>query len=57
MAFFGLTDIKFNQIDPRTFGPLAALEGSPFEKTTLKYPLDIGSPDKGHYMVDRKSVV
>lgn len=51
MAFFGLTDIKFNQIDPRTFGPLAALEGSPFEKTTLKYPLDIGSPDKGHYMV------
>jgi hypothetical protein len=51
MAFFGLTDIKFNQIDPRAFGPLAALEGSPFEKTTLKYPLDIGSPDKGHYMV------
>jgi hypothetical protein len=51
MAFFGLTDIKFNQIESRNFGPLAALEGSPFEKTTLKYPLDVGSADKGHYMV------
>lgn len=51
MAFFGLTDVKFNQVQSRTIGPLAALEGSPFEKTTLKYPLDVGSSDKGHYMV------
>ena len=51
MAFFGLTDIKFNQIESRNFGPLAALEGSPFEKTTLKYPLDVGDTSKGHYMV------
>jgi hypothetical protein len=53
MAFFGLSDIRFNDIEPRKFGAsgLAALEGSPFEKTTLKYPLDIGKADRGHYMV------
>lgn len=52
MAFFGLTDIKFNQIEPRTFGPLAALEGSVFEPPqTLRYPLDVGSFSKGHYMI------
>ena len=51
MAFFGLTDIKFNQIESRNFGPLAALEGSPFKKTTLKYPLDVGDTPKGHYMM------
>jgi hypothetical protein len=51
MAFFGLTDIKFNQIEPRKIGALAALEGSSYQKSTLKYPLDVGSADKGHYMV------
>jgi len=51
MAFFGLSNIQFNNIEKRTFGALASLEGSPFQKTTLKYPLDVGSPDKGHYMV------
>jgi hypothetical protein len=51
MAFFGLTDIKFNQIEKRNFGPLAALEGSPFQKSTLKYPSDVGDTPKGHYMV------
>jgi hypothetical protein len=51
MAFFGLTDIKFNQIETRNFGPLAALEGSKFEKTTLKYPDDVGDTPRGHYMV------
>lgn len=51
MAFFGLTDVKFNNIEARAFGPLAALEGSPFEKTTLKYPLDVGDTPMGHYMV------
>jgi hypothetical protein len=51
MPFFGLSNIQFNNLEKRTFGALAALEGSPFQKTTLKYPLDIGSPDKGHYMV------
>jgi hypothetical protein len=51
MAFFGLTDIKFNQIETRNFGPLAALEGSKFEKTTLQYPDDVGNTPQGHYMV------
>ena len=51
MAFFGLTDIKFNQIETRNFGPLAALEESPFKKTTLQYPDDLGNTPRGHYMV------
>ena len=51
MPFFGLSNIQFNNMEKRTFGALASLEGSPFQKSTLKYPLDVGSPDKGHYMV------
>jgi len=51
MAFFGLTDIRFNEIETRNFGPLAALEGSPFQKSTLKYPDDVGDTPRGHYMV------
>jgi hypothetical protein len=53
MAFFGLSDIRFNDIEPRKFGAdgLAALEKTDFEKTTLRYPLTVGSADKGHYMV------
>lgn len=50
MALFGLTDVKFNQESPRT-GPLSALEGSKFEQNTLKYPQDVGSVNKGHYMI------
>lgn len=51
MAFFGLTDIKFNQIEPRIIGALSALEGSQFQRSALKYPIDVGSADKGHYMI------
>ena len=51
MAFFGLTDVKFNDTERRNFGPLAALEGSPFQKSTLRYPLNVGSTNMGHYMV------
>ena len=52
MAFFGLSDIKFDK-GPINIskGPLASLVGSPYESTSLKYPLDVGSADKGHYMV------
>lgn len=32
-------------------GPLAKLNGSSFERTTLRYPIDLGSVDKGHYVV------
>lgn len=51
MAFFGLSDISFNKgaVDRR--GPLGALVSSPFEQTTLRYPIDVGNYDKGHYMV------
>ena len=51
MAFFGLTDIKFNDISRR--GPLQALDGNPYLKSSmLRYPIDVGtSADKGHYMV------
>jgi hypothetical protein len=53
MAFFGLSDIRFNYEDRREFGPLSALEatGGNFKQNSLKYPLDIGSADKGHYMI------
>jgi hypothetical protein len=52
MAFFGLTDIKFNDMERRSFGPLGALDSNPYFKDTLRYPIDIGtSVDKGHYMM------
>jgi hypothetical protein len=51
MSLFGFGDIKFNKQDSRKFGPLSALEGTEFEKNTFRYPIDVGSTDKGHYMV------
>jgi len=51
MAFFGLSDIKFNKSVSNAYGPLAVLEGTPFAYNALKYPMDVGSADKGHYMV------
>ena len=51
MSFFGLGDINFKKDSRETFGPLAALEGSAFEKNTYRYPIDAGNFDKGHYMV------
>jgi hypothetical protein len=35
----------------RGIGPLAKLNGSGFERTTLRYPLDLGAADRGHYVV------
>jgi len=53
MAFFGLSDVRFEYEDTREFGPLSALEavGGNFKQNSLKYPLDVGSADKGHYMI------
>jgi hypothetical protein len=53
MAFFGLSDIRFNYSETRTFGPLSVLDavGGGFKQNALKYPLDVGSADKGHYMI------
>lgn len=51
MSLFGFGDIKFNKQNSRNFGPLSALEGTEFQKNTFRYPIDVGSTDKGHYMV------
>lgn len=51
MAFFGLTDIKFNNIEQRSTGPLHPLDDNPYYKNTLRYPVDLASADKGHYMM------
>jgi len=51
MAFFGLSDITFDKGPPTRNGPLGELVKSEFERTTLRYPLDVGNYDKGHYMV------
>jgi hypothetical protein len=50
MALFGFSDIKFDKGTTRR-GPLASLVSSQFERTTLRYPLDVGNYDKGHYVV------
>lgn len=51
MPLFGLGDIKFDKNAYPIKGPLASLFESPFKTNTLKYPLDVGAPDKGHYML------
>lgn len=53
MSLFGLASIAFNKDtnNSGTKGPLRALENSEFSATTLRYPLDVGNYDKGHYMV------
>jgi len=50
MALFGFSDIKFDKGSTRR-GPLAPLVASQFERTTLRYPLDVGNFDKAHYVV------
>ena len=51
MALFGLSDIKFNKGVSARKGPLAPLVGNEFATRLLRYPIDIGNSDKGHYMV------
>ena len=51
MALFGFGDIKFDKGSSSARGPLAPLVNSDFERTTLRYPLDVGNYDKGHYVV------
>jgi len=50
MSLFGFANINFNK-QQELKGPLKALEGSEFETSTLRYPSDVGTYDKGHYMV------
>ena len=49
MSFFNLTDVKFTKSDNRTFEPLSNLQN--YEHNLLRYPIDLGNVDKGHYMV------
>jgi len=51
MPLFGFSDITFDKGTPTRKGPLGPLVSSEFERNTLRYPLDIGNFDKGHYMV------
>jgi len=58
MSLFGFADIKFNKVTGAGSGnrddgngPLRALEGTAFDQRSLRYPVDIGNYDKGHYMV------
>jgi hypothetical protein len=51
MSLFGFGDIKFDKGQEFRKGPLAPLVRSEFERTTLRYPLDLGNYDKAHYVV------
>ena len=51
MALFGFGDISFSKGLSGRRGPLASLEQSDYSVSTLRYPLDIGNADKGHYMI------
>jgi len=51
MALFGFSDISFNKGTSDRKGPLAPLTYSAFERTTLRYPLDVGNYDKAHYIM------
>jgi len=51
MPLFGLGDIVFNKGQNLLSGPLSSLAQSKFATSTLRYPLDVGAADKGHYMV------
>jgi hypothetical protein len=52
MGIFNLTSISFNKnATSRTGDSKNNLVGSQYNSNTLKYPIDLGSYDKGHYMV------
>jgi hypothetical protein len=48
MPLFGFGDIQFKK---SSSGPLQSLVENKFTTSTLRYPLDIGNADKGHYML------
>ena len=49
MALFNLTDIAYKRGEQRDFKPFASRESLGFY--TARYPLDLGSTDRGHYML------
>lgn len=48
MALFTLSDITYKEQEARTVRPLTTSE---YSQNLLKYPIDVGSVDKGHYMI------
>lgn len=50
MALFSLTDIQFNVPGVRR-GISELTKESKYDLKTFRYPIDLGSVDKGHYMV------
>lgn len=48
MALFSLTDIKFKQDTVTSKNPII---DEKYRNNILKYPIDIGEVDKGHYMI------
>jgi len=51
MAIFSFTDINFNRGARNLTGPISSLFNTAYNYDILKYPIDIGNYDKGHYMV------
>lgn len=51
MSFFGLGEIEFDKNIGLLDSPLGILHRTNFQLNTLRYPLDIGSLDKSHYIV------
>ena len=52
MPIFNLTDITFNKATGnKASGPLGQLEGSKYDFSLHKYPIDLGSTDKAHYIL------
>lgn len=52
MALFSFTDLRFKTATRSGFGAVGNLVGDRrYDTNILKYPADLGSSDKGHYMV------
>ena len=50
MPIFGFGDIKFDKNNGRR-GPLGPLSSSDYTTSFTRYPSDLGSSDKGHYII------
>jgi len=48
MALFTLTDIRFTPDKSRSANKIV---GNKYRINTLRYPIDLGEVDKGHYMI------
>lgn len=51
MGIFNLTDVRVSSDAARVAGAAGNLVGGRYDNNIYRYPLDIGSADKGHYVV------